>query len=129
MSHGYVDDKRKKLERQLSGRQKEGLMLQVMREDVQLKRQLLAQDESKDKSNDALMMIADSMKMLSQAIMAGFQQMNTTQPQQCVAAAPQSHLFGRNYASHMQRQDLVPDHISQFIPQPSPNRISPISLS
>ena len=31
----YVEDKRKKLEKQVSGKQKDGLMLQVMREDVE----------------------------------------------------------------------------------------------
>lgn len=35
-----VDDKRKKLEKQLSGKQKDGLMLQVMRQDVELKKKL-----------------------------------------------------------------------------------------
>ena len=55
----YVDDKRKKLEKQLSGKQKDGLMLQVMREDVELKKKLLVQSEQPSKADDALMKIAD----------------------------------------------------------------------
>lgn len=69
----FVDDKRKKLEKQLSGKQKDGLMLQVMREDVELKKKLLVQSEQPSKADDALMKIADSMHTLSQAILTGFQ--------------------------------------------------------
>lgn len=68
----FVDDKRKKLEKQLSGKQKDGLMLQVMREDVELKKKLLVQSEQPSKADDALMEIADSMHTLSQAILTGF---------------------------------------------------------
>ena len=61
----YVDDKRKKLEKQLSGKQKDGLMLQVMREDAELKKKLLVQSEQPSKADDALMKIADSTHTLS----------------------------------------------------------------
>ena len=69
----YVDDIRKKLEKQLSGKQKDALMLQVVREDVKLKRKLLVRSEQPSKADDALMKIADSMHTLSQAILTGFQ--------------------------------------------------------
>ena len=76
----YVDDKRKKLEKKLSTRQKESLMLETMREDVELKKKLLAQDTSKTSTADeALNKIADSMRILSQAILTGFQQLNSLQ--------------------------------------------------
>ena len=84
----FVDDKRKKLEKQLSGKQKDGLMLQVMREDVELKKKLLVQSEQPSKADDALMKIADSMHTLSQAILTGFQHLqaqslfNTSQLQE-----------------------------------------------
>ena len=50
----YVDDIRKKLEKQLSGKQKDALMLQVAREDVELKSKLLVQSEQPSKADDAL---------------------------------------------------------------------------
>lgn len=40
-------------------------MLQVMREDVELKRKLLVRSEQPSKADDALMKIADSMDTLS----------------------------------------------------------------
>ena len=69
----YEDDKGKKLEKQLSGKQKDGLMLRVMREDVELKMKLLVQSEPPSKADGTLIKIADSMHALSQAILTGFQ--------------------------------------------------------
>lgn len=62
----YVDDKRKKLDKKLSTRQKDCMMLETMREDVKLKRKILAQDMSNTSSADqALSKVADSMQILS----------------------------------------------------------------
>ena len=48
-------------------------MLQVMREDVELKKKLLVQSEQSSKAEDALMKIADSMHTLSQVTLTAFQ--------------------------------------------------------
>ena len=52
-------------------------MLQVMRKDVELKKKLLVQSEQPSKADDAFMKIADSMYTLSQAILTGFQHLQT----------------------------------------------------
>jgi len=82
----FLDDKRKKLEKQLSGKQKDGLMLQLMREDVELKRNLLAQSEQPSKADQALMKIADSMHTLSHAIPTGCQHLQAQSLQHQPAA-------------------------------------------
>lgn len=77
----YVDEKRKKLEKKLSTRQKESLMLETMREDVELKKKLLGHDTSKTSTADqALNKIEKSALNLSQAILTGFQQLSSLQP-------------------------------------------------
>ena len=69
----YVDEKRKKLEKSLSSKQRDNVMLQLMKEDLALKKKSMAAEESvKNADANTMMKIADSMQMLSQAIMTGF---------------------------------------------------------
>ena len=130
----YVDEKRKKLKKQLSGKQKDGLMLQVMREDVELKKKLLAQSEQPLKS-DALMKIADSMHTLSQAILTGFQHLQAqslqhqpvgrgTQEQTVV----QDQFLGGRYGYQMNQAPGTSGSRS-FTPPSFSDRASPYSVS
>lgn len=127
----YVDDKRKKLEKQLSGKQKDDLMLQVMREDVELKKKLLVQNEQPTKADDALMKIADSMHTLSQAILTGFQhlQAQTLQHQPVARQIQEPVVFqdqflGGRYGYQMNQ---VPGTSGrrQFAPPSFSGRVSP----
>ena len=69
----YVDEKRKKLEKSLSCKQRDNVMLQIMKEDLALKKKSMTTDESnKSADANAMVKIADSMQMLSHAIMTGF---------------------------------------------------------
>ena len=113
----YVDEKRKKLEKKLSTRQKESLMLETMREDVELKKKLLADDTSKTSTADqALNKIADSMQILSQAIFTGFQQLSSLQPTgnqfaelrhpQPDHGYPFGHAVYRNNPNHFMQQQF-----------------------
>ena len=131
----YVDDKRKKLEKQLSGKQKDGLMLQVMREDVELKKKLLVQSEQPSKADDALMKIADSMHTLSQAILTGFQHLQAQSLQhQPVARGTQEQtvvqdqFLGGRYGYQMNQ---VPGTSGRrpFTPPSFSGRASPYSVS
>ena len=70
----YVDKKRKKLEKNLSGKQRDTAMLQLMKEDVSIKKRYMSVEKSsKNADSSALMKIADSMQMLSKAIIMGCQ--------------------------------------------------------
>ena len=61
------------MEKSLSCKQQDNVMLQIMKEDLALKRKSMTTDESnKSADANAMMKIADSMQMLSRAIMTGF---------------------------------------------------------
>ena len=63
----------KKLEKSLSSKQRDNVMLQIMKEDLALKKKSMTADESnKSADANAMIKIADSMQMLSRAIMTGF---------------------------------------------------------
>ena len=131
----FVDDKRKKLEKQLSGKQKDGLMLQVMREDVELKKKLLVQSEQPSKADDALMKIADSMHTLSQAILTGFQHLQAQSLQhQPVARGTQEQTVVQDQflaGRYGYQTNQVPGTIGSrpFTPPPISGRASPYSVS
>ena len=110
----YVDDKRKKLEKKLSTRQKECMMLETMRGDMELKKKILAQDTSNTSSADqALSKIADSMQILSQAILTGFQQLNSLQGSNYQFNAPRHpqqdhvHPFGGAYHNNPSQYSVL----------------------
>ena len=68
----FVDDKRKKLSKTLSTCQRESLLLQSTREDIELKKKILEKlDENK--GMEAFNKIADSISNLSNALIAGLQ--------------------------------------------------------
>ena len=98
----YVDEKRRKLEKNLSAKQRDSAMIQVMRDDLALKKKSISVEESsKNADSNALIKIADSMQMLSQAIMTGF-----------------NHLASLNQQSQQQfpQQYPVPGNINHVLP-------------
>ena len=54
----YVDEKQKKLEKNLSGKQRDTAMLQLMKEDLSIKKNMSVEESSKNVDSTALMEIA-----------------------------------------------------------------------
>ena len=92
-------------------------MLETMREDVAVKKKFLAQSStSASNADEALVKIAESMQTLSQAILSGFQHLNSFQ-------GPSN-----NVVSHMQAQPQYGSCFPPVVYPPKSNQSQPYPM-